>query len=62
MMKLKDFKLFAFLIFLPILAYSQVRVFGKVYDKETAIGLASVEIYDELGVILAIISFIKFGS
>lgn len=54
MMKLKGFKLLAFLIFLPILAYSQVRVFGKVYDKETAIGLASVEIYDELGVILAI--------
>ena len=52
-MKLKVFKLLIFLIFFPIFSYAQVSVFGKVYDKQTAIGIASVEIYDELGELLA---------
>ena len=49
MMKLKDFKLLLFLIFFPVFSYAQVSVFGKVNDKQTSIGLASVEIYNELG-------------
>ena len=53
MMKLKDFKLLIFLIFFPVFSYSQVSVFGKVNDKQTSIGLASVEIYNELGELLA---------
>ena len=52
MMKLKDFKLLIFLIFFPVFSYSQVSVFGKVNDKQTSIGLASVEIYNELGELL----------
>jgi Fe(3+) dicitrate transport protein len=52
-MKLKDFKLLIFLIFFPVFSYSQVSVFGKVNDKQTSIGLASVEIYNELGELLA---------
>ncbi|MDG2492057.1 MAG: hypothetical protein P8M60_04775, partial [Flavobacteriaceae bacterium] len=53
MMKLKDFKLLLFLIFFPVFSYAQVSVFGKVNDKQTSIGLASVEIYNELGELLA---------
>jgi Fe(3+) dicitrate transport protein len=52
MMKLKAFKLFVCLILFPILSYTQVSVFGKVYDKESNIGLSQVEIYNELGDLL----------
>ena len=54
-MKLKDFKLLIFLIFIPSFFHiPQVSVFGKVNDKKTSIGLASVEIYNELGELLAV--------
>ena len=52
MMKLKAFKLLVCLILFPTLSYTQVSVFGKVYDKESNIGLPQVEIYDELGDLL----------
>jgi Fe(3+) dicitrate transport protein len=52
-MKLKDFKLLILFILFPIFSYSQVIVFGKVYDKESRKGLNQVEIYNELGDLLA---------
>ncbi len=53
-MKLKDFKLLILFILFPIFSYSQVIVFGKVYDKESKKGLNQVEIYNEIGDLLAI--------
>ena len=53
MMKLKDFKLFTFLIFFPFLSFTQVNVFGKIYDKSAVLPLASVEIFNEFGSLLA---------
>ena len=52
MMKLKAFKLLVCLILFPTLSYTQVSVFGKVYDKESNIGLPQVEIYNESGDLL----------
>ncbi|WP_297805033.1 TonB-dependent receptor plug domain-containing protein [uncultured Polaribacter sp.] len=52
-MKSKDFKILLFFILLPFLCYSQVIVFGKVYDKEFKKGLNQVEIYNEQGDLLA---------
>ena len=49
MMKLKDFKLLIFIISAPFLSFTQVDVFGEVYDKVSVKGLESVEIYDEFG-------------
>ena len=54
MMKLKDFNFFAFLFFLPFVAFTQVKVFGEIFDKSSINGLASVEIYNEFGEILAV--------
>jgi len=54
MMKLKVFKLLIFLIFIPFFSFTQVNVFGEVYDKTTEIGLESVEIYNEFGDLLAV--------
>ena len=51
-MKSKDFKILLFFILLPFLCYSQVIVFGKVYDKEFKKGLNQVEIYNEQGDLL----------
>ena len=51
-MKSKDFKILLFFILLPFLCYSQVIVFGKVYDKEFKKGLKQVEIYNEQGDLL----------
>jgi Fe(3+) dicitrate transport protein len=51
-MKLKAFKLLVCLILFPTLSYTQVSVFGKVYDKESNIGLPQVEIYNESGDLL----------
>jgi len=53
-MKLKVFKLLIFLIFIPFFSFTQVNVFGEVYDKTTEIGLESVEIYNEFGDLLAV--------
>ena len=53
-MKLKDFNFFAFLFFLPFVAFTQVKVFGEIFDKSSINGLASVEIYNEFGEILAV--------
>ena len=52
-MKSKDFKLLILFILLPIFSYTQVIVFGKVYDKESKKGLNQVEIYNEIGDLLA---------
>ena len=52
-MKSKDFKLLILFILLPIFSYTQVIVFGKVYDKESKRGLNQVEIYNEIGDLLA---------
>ena len=52
-MKLKDFKLFTFLIFLPFLSFTQVNISGKIYDKSAVLPLASVEIFNEFGSLLA---------
>jgi Fe(3+) dicitrate transport protein len=52
-MKLKDFKLLIFIISAPFLSFTQVDVFGEVYDKVSVKGLESVEIYDEFGALLA---------
>lgn len=52
-MKSKDFKLLILFILLPIFSYAQVIVFGKVYDKESKKGLNQVEIYNEIGDLLA---------
>ena len=54
MMKLKDFKLFIFLIFLPFLSFTQVKVYGEIFAKSSESALESVEIYDEFGVKLAV--------
>ena len=54
MMKLKDFKLFIFLIFLPFLSFTQVKVYGEIFEKSSESALESVEIYDEFGVKLAV--------
>ncbi len=51
-MKSKDFKLLLFFILFPFLCYSQVIVYGKVYDKEFKKGLNQVEIYNEQGDLL----------
>ena len=53
-MKLKDFKLFIFLIFLPFLSFTQVKVYGEIFEKSSESALESVEIYDEFGVKLAV--------
>ena len=53
MMKLKDFKLFTFLIFFPFLSFTQVNISGNIYDKSADIPLASVEIFNEFGSLLA---------
>jgi Fe(3+) dicitrate transport protein len=53
-MKLKDFKLFIFIISIPFLSFTQVDVFGEVYDKASDKGLESVEIYNEFGTLLAV--------
>ena len=52
-MKSKDFKLLILFILLPIFSYTQVIVFGKVYNKESKKGLNQVEIYNEIGDLLA---------
>ena len=52
-MKLKDFKLFTFLIFLPFLSFTQVNISGNIYDKSAVLPLASVEIFNEFGSLLA---------
>jgi Fe(3+) dicitrate transport protein len=52
-MKLKDFNIFTFLMLLPFFSFAQVSVFGEIYDKSSANGLASVEIYNEFGALLA---------
>ena len=68
MMKLKDFNFFAFLFFLPFVTFTQVKVFGEIFDKSSVNGLASVEIYNEFGEILAVsnsegaYNFISFES
>ena len=54
MMKLKDFKLLIFIISIPFLSFTQVDVFGEVYDKASVKGLESVEIYNEFGTLLAV--------
>lgn len=54
MMILKDFKLFIFLIFLPFLSFTQVKVYGEILEKSSESALESVEIYDEFGVKLAV--------
>jgi Fe(3+) dicitrate transport protein len=53
MMKLKDFNIFAFLIFFPFLSFTQVNISGKIYDKSAVLPLASVEIFNEFGSLLA---------
>tara|TARA_Y100000385_G_scaffold38578_1_gene35935 strand:+ start:9064 stop:11490 length:2427 start_codon:yes stop_codon:yes gene_type:complete len=53
-MKLKDFKLLIFIISIPFLSFTQVDVFGEVYDKASDKGLESVEIYNEFGTLLAV--------
>jgi Fe(3+) dicitrate transport protein len=53
-MILKDFKLFIFLIFLPFLSFTQVKVYGEILEKSSESALESVEIYDEFGVKLAV--------
>ena len=54
MMKLKVFKLLIFLISFPFFSFTQVNVFGEVFDNTTKIGLESVEIYNEFGDLLAV--------
>jgi len=53
MMKLKDFKIFVFLIFFPFISFTQVNIFGNIYDKSSVLPLDSVEIYNEFGGLLA---------
>ena len=53
MMKLKDFKIFVFLIFFPFISFTQVNIFGNIYDKSSVLPLDSVEIYNEFGSLLA---------
>ena len=53
MMKLMDFKLLIFIFSLPFLSFTQVDVFGEVYDRASFKGLEYVEIYDEFGALLA---------
>ena len=52
-MKLKDFKLFALLIFCPFISFTQVNVFGNIYDKSSDLPLMSVEVFNEFGNLLA---------
>ena len=54
MMKLKVFNLLIFLISFPFFSFTQVNVFGEVFDNTTKIGLESVEIYNEFGDLLAV--------
>ena len=45
-MKLKDFKLFFVLLFFTFYSFSQNKVSGSVYEKDTDLILKNVSIYD----------------
>ncbi len=46
MMKLKEFKIFSFLLFLSINLFSQSKVSGFIYENDTDLALKLVEVYD----------------
>ena len=45
-MKLKEFKIFSFLLFLSFNLFSQSKVSGFIYEKDTEVVLKMVEVYD----------------
>ena len=45
-MKLKEFKIFSFLLFLSYNLFSQSKVSGFIYEKDTEVVLKMVEVYD----------------
>ena len=45
-MKLKEFKIFSFLLFLSFNLCSQSKVSGFIYEKDTEVVLKMVEVYD----------------